>query len=296
MHRLRRGVTTLEILQVHVDGHVADEFRELAIHQDLGKRLAQRIAGLAADLRDVVDKTAERAVLGDPLGGRLLAHSRDAREVVARVAPERGEIRVLGRGQPVLLLDRIGRHAREVGDSLAGVENRGGGRHELEGVAVAGDDRGLHAGRLRLRGQRGDEVVGLVAVALEVANAHGREDVTDEVHLPAKLLRGLGSRCLVALERLAAEGGSRHVERDRDMRGIQVAQCVDEHGRESVDGVRRLSRHGREILDRKGVEGPVREGVPVQKEKPSRCHSPILGRGSQPSRARPASASARLVP
>ena len=229
----------------------------MTIDQHLGKRLAQRIARLAANLRDVVDESVERAVLGDPLGCRLLADPRDAGQVVAGVAPERSEVWVLGRRQAVLLLDRIGRHPRQVGNTLAGVEHRSGGCHELKGVAVTGDDRGLHAGGLRLRGQCGDEVIGFKAVALEVANSHRGEDVADQVHLPAKLLRGLRARRLVSLECLAAEGGPGHVEGDGHMSWVEIAQRVDEHGCEPVDRVRRLTRCRREIVDRECVKGPV---------------------------------------
>ena len=64
---------------------------------------AQRVADLALHRVDLVDQRLQRAVLGDPLGRGLLPHARDAGQVVARVAAQRREVRVLLRGQPVLL-------------------------------------------------------------------------------------------------------------------------------------------------------------------------------------------------
>ena len=46
-----------------------------------------------------------------------------------------------------------------------------------------------------------------------------------------------------------------------------VAEDVDEHGDEAVDGVRRLTGAGGEVLDRQGVECPIGQGVSVDEQE-----------------------------
>ena len=77
---------------------------------------------------------------------------------------------------------------------------------------------------------------------------------------------------LVPERRLAA------VERHRDVRGLLVAQHVDEHGREAVHGVGRLPRGGGEVLRRQREKRPVGQRVPVEQQQPA----PGRGRGLSP--------------
>ena len=58
---------------------------------------------------------------------------------------------------------------------------------------------------------------------------------------------------------LVPEGRLAAVECDGDVRWLLVAQHVDEHRGEAVDGVRRLTGRGREILRRQREERPVRQ-------------------------------------
>ena len=277
MHRLLGRCAALEVVEFHVERHVPDEFGQVPVDQHLRQRLAKGVTGLAPNVPDVIDQAVERAVLADPLRRGLLAHTRDAGEVVTRVASQRGEVGILGRGQAVLLLHRLRGHSGEVRHALARIEHGRRGRHELERIPVPGDDRRLHARALRHSRESGNEVVGFESLALEIADAHRREHVTDEIDLTSEFFGGLGARRLVALERLTAEGRSRHVEGDRDVRRVEIAQRIDEHGREAVDGVRRLARHRGEVLDRQGVEGAVGKGVPVEQKEPTRRHPAILG-------------------
>ena len=83
------------------------------------------------------------------------------------------------------------------------------------------------------------------------------------------------------------------VSGDRDVFQL-VAEHVDEHRREAVDGVGRLTGLGREVLRRQGVEGAVCQRVAVEEQEPvRRCHdvhprprhrhrTPPLGGGSSP--------------
>ena len=72
------------------------------------------------------------AELDHPLGRGLLADARDAGQVVARVAPQRREVGVLSRGQPVLLGDRLRREPGHVADPAAGHQHGHAVADELE--------------------------------------------------------------------------------------------------------------------------------------------------------------------
>ena len=67
---------------------------------------------------------------------------------------------------------------------------------------------------------------------------------------------------LVPERRLAA------VERHRHMGRPLIAQHVDEHRGEAVDGVGRLPRRGREVLGGQREKRPVGEGMPVEQKQP----------------------------
>ena len=141
--------------------HVLDQVGELAVEHHVRQVGAQRVADLALDGVDVVDQRLQRPVLGDPLRRGLLPHTRDAGQVVARVAAQRREVGVLLRGQPVLLDDGLGGEPGQLADALARVQNGDVVADQLQRVAVAGDHQHPVAVLLGLRGQRGDDVVGL---------------------------------------------------------------------------------------------------------------------------------------
>ena len=136
--------------------HVLDEIGELAVEHDVGQVGAQRIADLALHGVDLVDERLQRAVFGDPLGRGLLPHARNAGKVVARIAAQRGEVRILLRGQPVLLEHRLRCEPGQLADALARVQHRDVVADQLQRVAVAGDHQHPVAGVLGLRRQRGD--------------------------------------------------------------------------------------------------------------------------------------------
>ena len=256
--------------QVGGDGgqvEVADERVDAPVAEHVVEVLAQRVAGLARDLLDVGHQRVERAVGGDPLGGGLGPDAGNAGQVVAGLAHQCGEVGIVVGGDAVLVLDRGGRHAREVGDALAWVEHGGRVADQLEGVAVAGADEHVHAGGLGLGGEGADDVVGLEAVLLERGDAQRLEDVLDERDLTGELGRGLAAIALVVGVRLGAERLAGDVERHADMRGLLVAQDVDEHRREPEHGVGVLSRGGREVLDGEGEEGSVGDGMAVDQQQ-----------------------------
>ena len=228
--------------------HVADQFGELTIGLHRRQVCAQCVADLALHLVDMIDEGGQRAVLPNPLRGRLLPHARDAGKVVAGVTTQRRIVRILRRGQAVLLL-HLGRgEPRQIRDALARVEHRHRVVDQLQRIAVAGDDQHRVALGVGLGGERGDDVVGLVPLDRHHRDTQGVEHFLGEVDLTVELVRRLGSLRLVLGVHLRAEGLARDVEGGRDVRRFLIAEQVDEHRREAVDSVGGLPGRGLEVL------------------------------------------------
>ena len=145
VHLLAVPGLAFQLVDRHVELHVADQLVEPAVAQHAVEVLAQGVADLAADLVDVGDDPRQVAVGRDPLGRGLGAHPRHAGEVVGRLAHQRGEVAVALRRHEVALRDRGRVHPPHVGDPADGVDHRHVVTDQLEHVAVAGDDDDLHA-------------------------------------------------------------------------------------------------------------------------------------------------------
>ena len=247
----------------------------MPVHQHLRQRRAERLARLPLDVVDAIDKGGEGTELGDPLGGGLLPDPRYAREVVTRVAAQRGEVRVLLGVEAVLLANGIRGHPGKVRDPLARIEHGHVITDELERVSVPRQDPdvvGFRRGPLR---QRGDDVVRLESVHLQDGDPERSQDLLDQADLAFELLRRLRAVRLVLRVLLGAEGPAGDVEGDGDAIGLLVPKHVDEHGREPVHGIRGLARGRREVVHRKGVERSIGQRVPVDEQ--DCCHAWILG-------------------
>ena len=267
VHLVAVPLLALEFVDNDVEVDGADEFGELPVADDAGQVLAQRVADLAGNRVDAFDQRVERAVLADPLRGGLLAHAGDAGQVVAGIAAQRRVVRVLLRREVVLVLDLARGEPGHLTDPPYRVEHGDVVGDELQRVAVAGADEHLHPGRGGLGGERGDDVVGLVALDHHGGDAQGVEHLADERDLAAEVVgrvlpAGLVLGVDVAAERLAGD-----VERDGQVSGHLVAQHVDEHRREPEHGVGGLPRGGREVLDGQRVEGPVGHRMPVDQQE-----------------------------
>ena len=104
---------------------------------------------------------------------------------------------------------------------------------ELQRIAVTGADQHLHARGLGARREGADDVVGLEAVLLERRDVQRVEDLLDQRDLAGELRRGLRPVALVLGVLLEPERLAGHVEGDRDVRRLLVAQDVDQHRREA---------------------------------------------------------------
>ncbi len=186
------------------------------------------------------DDLVERAVLGDELARGLVADPGDARDVVARVALEPDEVRDLVGPDPIPGLDALRRVDLDVRDSPRGHHQADVLGDELERVAVGRDDARLHSRLVRPGRERGDDVVGLPALELEVPVPEGLDDRTEVRELLAEQVGHRAAVGLVLGGDLLAMDGPR-VPGDRDAAGLVVGQQLEEHVREAEESVRRLA-------------------------------------------------------
>ena len=256
-----------EVGRRQLEVEVAHELVEASVAHHVGEVLAQRLTLLAGDLVGAGDDVVEAVVGVDPLRGEALADPRDAREVVGGLADQRGELGVARRRHAVLGLDRLGCHARELGDATHRVEDRAGVGHELERVAVAGEDQHLEPLGPRLGREGGDDVVGLEPLLLQVRDPQHVEHPLDQRQLGGELRGRLVATRLVVGVLLEAERLARLVEGHADVGRLLVAEHVDQHRGEAVDGIGVLALDRREVLDREREEGAVGQRVAVEQEQ-----------------------------
>ena len=270
VHPLAVPVLARGLVDGEVEGQVAQEPVQPPVADDVVEMRPQRLARLAGHLLGAGHEVVEAIELRQPLRGGLGADAGDAGQVVAGLPHQGRELGVARGGDEILRLDRLRRHAREVGDAPQGVEHGDAVVDELQRVAVAGDDEHLEALRLGLGGEGADEVVGLVAGQLDVGDPQRVEDLLDEGHLPLELLGRRRPLGLVLGVLLGAEGRAGDVERDGQVRGPLVAQDVDEHRGEAEHRVGVLPRAGGEVLHREREERAVRHRVAIDQQQLAR--------------------------
>ncbi len=177
--------------------------------------------------------------------------------------------------------------------------------HELERVAVTAADKDVEAVGLSLGRERRYDVVRLVVLGCDDGDRQRGQNLLDQAHLALELVRRHRPVGLVLGVRLRAKALARDVERDRDVAGPLVAQQVDQHRREAVDRIGRLTGGGGEVLDRQREEGAVGDRVTVDQEelraligRRRGSHAAILGTAgdSQPARRLRRRAAARRPP
>ena len=251
--------------RVEVELEVAPHRRELLRGLRLLGVLADRLRAGRRQLVHVLEHVLQRAVLGDQLAGRLVADAGNARDVVGGVALQADEVRHLLGLDPEAQLDPLGRVDVDVGDAARGHHQRDVVAHELEGVAVGRDDRRLDPGLVGAVGERGDHVVGLPALELEVAVAERLDDRPEVRELLPQQVRHRLALDLVGLELLGPVHGPR-VPGDRDAPRPVVGEQLEEHVGEAEQRVGGEALARGELLGQR-VEGAVGEVVPVDEEE-----------------------------
>ena len=167
------------------------------------------------------------SILDYPLGGRLLAHLWDARQIIRRIATQRGKVRVLRGGETVLLFYRGRGKAVERGYALHRIEHRRRLINQLQVVTVSSDDESLIV--LCLGCESSQNVIGLVVLTREGGNAQHLEHLANEVYLTLEFLRRGLALGLIFREHLSAEGLAPHVECHRNGVGGLFRHDIREH-------------------------------------------------------------------
>ena len=297
---LQAGEDVADSLGIHrLNFEVGDGQRQFDIGQQTVERavaaygvdvLTQVVADDTRDAVSALQQGVERTELCQPLHRGLFTDLRHTGEVVTRLADERGDIGVLLGAHSVPFDHRLGVVALELGDTLhVRVEQRDVVGDELNRVAVARAHEHVETLSGALRGERGEDVVGLEVGLLQHLNAHRREAVLQERDLTFELGRRFGTVGLVLGILARAEGLARGVESDRQVRGFLGLDEVDQHGEKAVDAVRVLAVFRREVVDGESEECPVCQRMAVDDEKGRLCgvrHSDTLVSASDtPSRA-----------
>ncbi len=211
----------------------------------------------------------EVAVFIDQLGRRLLPHAGNAGQVVGGVAPQRGQQRVLVRPHPGPLLDAglvvegVVAHAPTV------VQHPDVGiLDQLVGVAVTGHDDHRMPPVPGLGGQRGQNVVSLVAFGSHHRDGQRPEDPPDHVELRWEVGWSVGPAALVVLHDVVPERSAGKIEGDGQAHRPVVPHQVHHHGGEPVDRVGDHTGSGGEV-GREGEVGPEGERHTVQQDQRS---------------------------
>ena len=226
---------------------------------------AQVLAPLLA--RDGVEIRVDALHRPEPdqeLGRRLVADAGHPRDVVRGVALEADEVGHELGADAVALDDPLGRvdhHVRHPPRRHHDADVLGG---ELERVPVGRDHADLVAGRLRLRGERADDVVGLLAGDAQIAIAERLDDRLEVRHLLAEQVGHRPAVRLVLGVEFDARGRLLVPGHEHGRRAV-VGQELHQHVRHPEQRVRREPVHRLQLL-RQGEEGAVGKAVAVDQE------------------------------
>ena len=239
-------------IEVHLHGGAAHDLGQAAAHARLLRTGQQLLPQLALLLRlGVRQRLLQTAVGLDQAQRRLFAHAGHAGDVVRGVAHQTFDVNELFWFHAVGLPHVFRGHAAGVADALAGVEDGGVLPGELEGIPVAGDQQHLPPGLLAGLRDRAEDVVGLVAGALQNRNLHARDQLADDGILGAQVVRHGLAGGLVAVEDLLAEGGRVHVEGHGQAVGPLLADHLQQHHHKAVHRIRgRAVRRAHQRLQR----------------------------------------------
>ena len=109
--------------------------------------------------------------------------------------------------------------------------------HELQGVAVPGDDQDIVAEGFALLGEGAADIVGLVAVHFDDGDAEGAAGVAGGGALGLEVVGHGLAGAFVGFEFVVAERGDGGVKGREDEVGLFALQDGQQHEHEGVDGV-----------------------------------------------------------
>ncbi len=224
------------LFERHVEHHAGQPLGEPRRGFVLGE---QRATLLGAHFVEVLVEVLDRAELLDERRRRLLAHPRNAGDVVGGVALEADEVGDLG-GRHAEALDHAGRRVDlHVGHAAPRGHHPDVVVDDLQRVAVAGDHERAAALPLGLFGERAEDVVGLVARLHQVGDAERVHEARQVRPLPRERLGHGRPLRLVAVELVVAEGLLAGVPGHRHGGRLELGDELEEHLRKAVDGVGR---------------------------------------------------------
>jgi hypothetical protein len=211
----------------------------------------------------------ERAELRDERLGGLVADSGHTGDVVRGVANERLVVRHALRREAVALEDGGGVVLADIAKApnarqhdLDVVPN------QLQQVGVAGDDDHFVALVSEAAGERANDIVGLISLALLDGDVERVDQLANARDLRPKVLRHLAAGAFVLRVEFVAERMPAF-QSDDGVVGLPLPQDVEQHRREAEHRVRLLTTGGGERR-RQGVIGAEDQAVPVDENDGSR--------------------------
>ena len=219
-----------------VYGRAAHDLGQRAAHPGLFFVPQQLFPHAFFDARvvDVFIHACQRAEILNEGKGCFFTHSRDAGNVVRRVAHQAFHLDELAGPDAVFfkyggLVHHGGNAAAHLG---AGQKHAGVGPHKLQAVPVSGCDGAFVAAGSAGGGQRAQNIVGLVALARHHFVAEVRQQLFQHGKLGGQLFGHSFALSLVAAVHFVAEGGRFQVKGDRYLvrffLGFQLKQDIHE--------------------------------------------------------------------
>jgi hypothetical protein len=232
------------VLRSHLELEVRDQAGHVLVPGDPLPCLLHASPDPRCELLDVGHHALGAPVLLHELGRGLLPHPGDPGDVVGRIALQGHVVQILLRRQAESLLDRRDVVVDDVRDPPPVEHHLDPRPDELEEVPVRGDHHRLHPLFPGTEGQRGDGVVGLVPVHLDDGDLQRAQHFPDQAQLLAELIGGLRTPGLVLGVLLQPDRWRPSVEGHGDEVRAPLAEELDEHRGEPIDGVRHLTGGG----------------------------------------------------
>ena len=221
-----------------------------------GQQLFLHTGGDLQPFHILVD-ALHRAVLLDEGEGGFFPDARHAGDVVRAIPHQGFSFNKLEGLDAVFFLHRRRVHGEVLGAPRAGGCQDDGGVlvHQLEGIPVPGEKKGISPLLLHSLRQGTQDVVRLVPLALHHRPAQGGDKLLHHRQLLPQLRGHSLALGFVAVVELVAEGGGREVEGENRLLRGQVVHQLQDDVKKAVDGVGVLPVFGGKELD--AVKGAV---------------------------------------